>query len=69
VHTKAGIFNLALGALLLNRQVTNADTDTSNEARVLRTHYDLALFSALEDLDLDSTATRVAARLGHGRSE
>lgn len=63
MHTKAGIFNLALGALLLNRQVSNADTDTSNEARVLRNHYDLALYSTLEDLDLDSTATRVELTL------
>lgn len=57
MHSKAKIFNLALGALLLQRRVTDADTDPSNEAKVLLTHYDVALNATLEDLDLDSTST------------
>lgn len=54
MYTKAKIFNLALGALLLQRQVANADTDQSNEAKVLNQHWDVAFRSTLEDLDLDS---------------
>lgn len=54
--SKTSIFNLALNELLLQRRVINADSDTSNEAVVLRTNWDVALFSTLEDLDLDSTS-------------
>lgn len=53
--TKAEIYNLALGALLLQRQIANPDTDASNEAKVLNTHYTVAFNSTLEDLDLDAT--------------
>lgn len=53
--TKADIFNLSLGALLLSRQITDAETDSSNEAKVLRVHWQSALDSALEAMDLDST--------------
>jgi hypothetical protein len=63
VFSKAKIFNLALGALLLQRQITNADTDTSNEANVLRTHWDVALQGTLEDLDLDSTSEPITLEL------
>lgn len=63
MFTKAKIFNLALGALLLQRQVSNADTDKSNEATVLRNHYDVAFRGTLEDLDLDSTSTQAALEL------
>lgn len=56
MYSKAKIFNLALGALLLQRQVINADTDQSNECKVLLTYWDTALRSTLEDLDLDSTS-------------
>lgn len=63
MHTKAGIFNLALGALLLSRRITNVDTDQSNEAKVLLTHYDVALRATLEDLDLDSTSTQADLEL------
>ncbi len=57
MYTKAKIFNLALGALLLQRQITNADTDKTNEAKVLLNWYDIALRSSLEDMDLDSTSS------------
>lgn len=58
MYTKAIIFNLALGMLLLQRRITNTDTDPSNEAKVLNTNYDIAFNSVLEALDLDSTATQ-----------
>jgi hypothetical protein len=57
MYTKEKIFNLALGALLLSRQITSAATDASNEAKVLNTHWDAALRSALTDMDLDATST------------
>lgn len=63
MYTKAQIFNLALNALLLQRQVANADTDGSNEAKVLRTVYDVALSTTLADLDLDSLSTRADLEL------
>lgn len=56
--TKPQIFNLALQALLLQRQISDADTDNSNEAKVLRTNYSVALETALADMDLDSTSTQ-----------
>ena len=59
MYSKAKIFNLALGVLLLQRQIVNPDTDQSNEAKVLLSHWDTALWSALEDMDLDSTSTQV----------
>lgn len=55
MYTKAAIFNLALGALLLNRQIADADADPCKEAVVLRAHYPTALRKTLEDLDLDAT--------------
>lgn len=63
MHSKTGIFNLALGALLLSRQITDADTDNSNEAKVLRLHYDIAFNATLEDLDLDSTSSQMDLEL------
>lgn len=63
MHSKAKIFNLALGHLLLSRQIIDADTDKSNEAIVLRTHYDVAFYSTLEELDLDSTSTQAELEL------
>lgn len=56
-YTKAKIYNLALSALLLSREVANTDTDKSNEVRILNLHWDTAFESTLEDLDLDSTAS------------
>lgn len=56
--TKEKIFNLALSALLLSRQVTNAAQDASSEAKILNTHWDTAFLATLSDLDLDSTSTQ-----------
>jgi hypothetical protein len=61
--TKAKIYNLALGALLLQRRVSDPETDQSNEARVLNTHYEAALDKALIDCDLDSTSTEATLAL------
>lgn len=56
MFTKVQLFNLAAGALLLKREISDADTDTSNEARVFRQYYDAALRKTLADLNLNSTA-------------
>lgn len=61
--TKAKIYNEALGFLLLQRQIENTDTDKSNEAKVLNTHFDAAFRSALEDMDLTSTSSQVTLEL------
>jgi hypothetical protein len=63
MYTKEQIFNLALGALLLQREITNAATDRSNECRVLNTHYTVAFWTTLQDLDLDSTSSQVELEL------
>ncbi len=63
MYSKTQIYNLALGALLLNRRVTNADSEQSNEVRVLNTHWEQALFGTLQDMDLDSTSQTVELEL------
>lgn len=63
MYTKAKIYNLALGALLLSRQIIDTETDKSNERVVLGTHWGTALRSTLEDLDLDATSTQVTLEL------
>lgn len=56
-YTKAKIFNLACGDLLLQRQIIDPESDKSNEAKVLLTWWDVAFWGTLADLDLDSTST------------
>jgi hypothetical protein len=63
MYTKAKIYNLALGALLLSRQIIDTETDKSNERVVLGTHWDTALRSTLEDMDLDATSSQVTLEL------
>lgn len=63
MFTKAKFYNLALGALLLQRQIINPDTDQSNEAKVLNTFYDVAWRAALADMDLDSTSSQMQLEL------
>lgn len=63
MYSKEDCFNFALGHLLLSRQVQNADTDPSNEAKVLRQNWESALSSSLADMDLDGTSTIVALEL------
>ncbi len=61
--SKAQIFNQALGALLLQRQISDPATDKSNEAKVLQANWDLALRMALTDMDLDATSTQAQLEL------
>lgn len=63
MSTKAKIYNLTLSALLLSREVTEVETDKSNEVRVLNIHWDTALESTLKDLDLDSLSTTIELEL------
>lgn len=63
MYTKAKIFNLALGVLLLQRQIANPDTDTSNECKVLNTHWPTAFRKTIEDLDLDSMSSQKVLEL------
>jgi hypothetical protein len=63
MFAKADIFNLALNELLLVRRITNADTDTSNEAKVLLTNYNMAFWSTLETMDLNATSTQAVLAL------
>lgn len=61
--TKPKIYNLALSALLLAKQVIDTETDKSNEVKVLNLHYDIALETTLQDLDLDSLSMPVTLEL------
>lgn len=63
MYSKPQIFNLALSNLLLTRSISNAETDASNEAKVLQTHWEPALRSTLADLDLDGTSSQVTLEL------
>jgi len=64
MYDKAKIYNLALSALLLQRQISSdPSTDKSNEAKVLNQWYDIAFHSTLQDLDLDSTMDQVTLSL------
>lgn len=62
--TKTKIYSLALSHLLLSRQVSDVDTDTTtNEVRVLNTFWEDAFNTTLQDLDLDSTSETVTLEL------
>lgn len=63
MFSKPKIFNLALSALLLAKEVSDTVTDTSNEVRILNTHYDIALESTIQDLDLDSLTMPITLEL------
>ena len=63
MYTKAKIYNLALGALLLTKRVADVDTDPSSEVQTLNVHYETALRSTLADLDLDGTSSQKALEL------
>lgn len=56
MYSKTQIFNLAMQALFLQKQIADSETDTSKEAVILRTNWTGALNMALEQMDLDSTA-------------
>lgn len=63
MYSKAKIFNLALGALLLTKRISDTETDPSLENQILNTHYEVALKSTLQDLDLDSTSSQKTLEL------
>jgi hypothetical protein len=58
MYSKAQIFNLALGALLLTKKISNTDDDTSTECQTLNTFWPAAFGSTLADLDLDCTSVQ-----------
>lgn len=62
--TKTKIYNLALSALLLSRQVTDVDTDNvTNEIRILNQFWEEALASTLQELDLDGLSEEITLEL------
>lgn len=61
--TKPQIYNLSLSALLLAKEVVDPATDKSSEVRVLNLHWNIALHSFIQDLDLDSLSTSVTLEL------
>lgn len=63
MYTKVEIFNLALGALLLNKQIIDPDTEKTIEARTLNLHYNTAFRNALADMNLDSTSVQAELEL------
>lgn len=62
-YSRVKIYNLALSILLLSREVADYLTDDTEEVRVLNTHWDVALESTLQDLDLDTTSTPITLEL------
>jgi hypothetical protein len=60
---KTKIYNLAFNHLLLSKVIVNADTDLSNETKILNQLWDIALHSTLEDLDLDATSSTIKLEL------
>lgn len=65
MYTQATIYNLALQALLLTREIINPATDKSNEAKVLNQLWPIAFKTSLMDMNLDSTATQTDLELLH----
>lgn len=63
MFTKADIFNFALGALLLSKEVSDPENDTTIYGKTLRKNWPIALAKTLADLDLDSTAEIVTLEL------
>lgn len=63
MYTKSKLFNIALNMMLLQKEITNADTDQTKEAKVLRLNWEPALYSALADMDLDRTMTTAELEL------
>jgi hypothetical protein len=61
--SKVDIYNLALSALLLTKEIEEIDTDTSNEVRILNIHWKTAFESTLQDLDLDSLSIKAPLEL------
>jgi hypothetical protein len=62
VYSKVDIFNIALGALFLNKVITDVN-EATKDAKVLRQFYPIALAQTLQDLDLDTTSERSTLEL------
>lgn len=58
MYNQVDIFNIALGALLLNKTIVDIDSDSSKENKHLKQFYPIALAQTLQDLDLDATSSR-----------
>lgn len=64
MSSKVKIYNMALSALLLSRQVTDPDSEiNTNEVRVLNQFWDDALSLVLQELDLDCLSERIPLEL------
>lgn len=64
MSSKTNIYNLALSALLLSRQVVETESEkVTNEVRVLNQLWDSALASVLQQLDLDSLSETIDLEL------
>lgn len=63
MYTKADIFNLALGALLLTKKIADTDNDKSSDNQTLNVHWEAAFRTALADMDLDGTSSQVNLEL------
>lgn len=62
--TKTKIYNLALSAMLLSRQIIDTETDiVTNEVRVLNQFWEDAFTSTLQELDLDSLSEEIPLEL------
>lgn len=61
--SKPEIFNLALSALYLTKEITDAEGDPSKEARSLRAKFPIAFAKTIEDLDLNATSSFVQLEL------
>ena len=62
--TKVKIYNIALSALLLSRQISDTETDNvTNEVRVLNLFWEDALTSTLQELDSDSLSETMTLEL------
>lgn len=63
-YTKTKIYNLALSAMLLSRQVSDVESDTvTNEVRILNQFWEEALTSTLQELDLDGLSQELELEL------
>lgn len=63
MYTKVQIYNIALSALLLQRKLTSTTDENNNEVKVLNQFWDVAFYTTLQDLDLDSLSTKVTLSL------
>lgn len=62
-YSQSGIYTLALSALMLSKEVTEIDTDKSNEVRVLNIFWPTALESTLKDLNIDILSSSITLEL------